>query len=334
LRIATWNVGLERPGPGLLLRDIDRGGDPQVAAIRRIIIALDADILVLTGFDHDPALHALAALAGQLAADGTPYPHLFALNGNNGLPTGFDIDADGRTLEPEDAMGWGRFPGAGGSAILSRLPIQSSEVRDFTTFLWRDLPQSLIPPATDPGLAAVQRLSSHGHWQVPVTLPDDSRLDLLIWHATPPVFDGPEDRNGRRNHDEAAFWLHFLAGRLPFSPPADPVVLLGDANLDPMDGEGRPDALRALLTHPRLQDPAPQGSHSRHDPEQQGNPRLDTALYDQLGGLRLDYILPDRRLRVTGAGVLWPATGDPLLALLDAASHHRPVWIDIALGPD
>jgi hypothetical protein len=312
------------------LRDIDRGTDPQVAAIRQIIASLDADILVLTGFDHDSGLHALSALAGQLAADGHAYPHLFALNGNNGLPTGFDVDGDGRTLEPEDAMGWGRFPGAGGSAILSRLPILSAEAQDFAPFLWRDLPQSLIPPTTDPGLAALQRLSSHGHWQVPVTLPRGQRLDLLIWHATPPAFDGPDDRNGRRNHDEAAFWLHLLAGRLPFPAPPGPVVLLGDANLDPVDGDGRPNALRALLTHPMLQDLAPQGSHGRTDPGQQGDARLDTALYTRLGGLRLDYILPDRRLQVIAAGVLWPAAEDPLLVLLDAASHHRPVWVDIA----
>lgn len=331
MRIATWNVDLERDGPGLLLRDIDRGTDPQVAAIRRVIATLDADILVLTGFDHDPGLHALTALAGQLAADGHPYPHRFALNGNNGLPTGFDVDGDGRTLEPEDAMGWGRFPGAGGSAILSRLPIQIAEARDFAPFLWRDLPQALIPPGTDPGLAAVQRLSSHGHWQVPVTLPDGHRLDLLIWHATPPVFDGPEDRNGRRNHDESAFWLHLLDGRLPFPAPQAPFVLAGTANLDPQDGDGRPDALRALLAHPALQDPRPRGDHGRIDPGHDGDPALDTALYDRLGGLRLAYLLPSADLAVTGAGVLWPRTDDPVAALLAVASHHRPVWIDINL---
>ena len=29
-------------------------------------------------------------------------------------------------------------------------------------------------------------------------------------HPTPPAFDGPEDRNGRRNHDEIRFWSDYL----------------------------------------------------------------------------------------------------------------------------
>ena len=37
-------------------------------------------------------------------------------------------------------------------------------------------------------------------------------LHLLAHHPTPPVFDGPEDRNGRRNHDEAALWTAWLDG--------------------------------------------------------------------------------------------------------------------------
>ena len=32
LRVATWNVGLDRAGPGLLLQDIVTGDDPQIAA--------------------------------------------------------------------------------------------------------------------------------------------------------------------------------------------------------------------------------------------------------------------------------------------------------------
>ena len=35
-------------------------------------------------------------------------------------------------------------------------------------------------------------------------LPDGRRLHLLTWHATPPAFEGPDRRNSRRNHDEAA----------------------------------------------------------------------------------------------------------------------------------
>lgn len=330
VRLALWNVGLERRGPGLLLRDIEKGTDPQIMAILAVLASLDADILVLTGVDHDPGLHALAALATSLQSVGQPYPHLFAPRPNSGQPTGFDVDGDGRLNEPEDAQGWGRFPGAGGTAILSRLPLLPGQAQDFSAFLWRDLPQAGIPPGTDPGLVAVQRLSSHSHLILPVQLPDGSPLPLLIWHATPPAFDDPRDWNGHRNADEAAFWMHFLDGNLAIRPPAEPFVLLGDANLDPMDGDGRTTDLRALLNHPALSDPAPRGTHLRTEPAHRGDPALDTAIYDRLGGLRLDYILPSAGLHILASGILWPPDTDPLAATLATASHHYPLWIDFA----
>ena len=228
-------------------------------------------------------------------------------------------------------MGYGAFQGQGGLALLSRLPVAVETAQDYTGFLWADLPGALLPPDLTPEARAAQRLASVNHWQVDVTLPGGGRLGVLAFAATPPVFDGPEDRNGRRNHDEAAFWRHLLDGALPYPRPVPPFVLLGDANLDPIDGDGRPEALRALLTDPRLQDPQPRGNHGRAEPDQNGDPALDTAFYaDGPGGLRLDYVLPSADLRVTGSGVLWPATG-ALAASLEAASRHRPVWVDIDL---
>lgn len=314
-----------------MLRDIDSGRDAQVAAIVAVISQLNADILVLTGVDYDPGLFALSALALRFQEADTPYPHLYAPRPNSGLPTGFDSDGDGRRNEADEAQGWGRFPGAGGTAILSRLPLLSDQVQDFSTFLWRDLPQANLPPGIDPGLAAIQRLASHSHLILPVLLPDGRHLPLLIWHATPPAFDGPEDRNGRRNADEAAFWLYLMNGKLAADPPAPPFILLGDANLDPMDGDGTSGALRALLNHPALSDLTPRGSHGRVEPDHRGNPEFDTALYRDLGGLRLDYILPSRDLGILGSGVLWPPPDDPLNATLATASHHYPVWIDLML---
>jgi hypothetical protein len=215
-------------------------------------------------------------------------------------------------------------------AVLSRLPIDSEAARDFSGFLWRDLPGALIPEGTDPGLVAVQRLATTGFWDVPV-LTDAGPLHLLAWHATPPVFDGPEDRNGRRNHDEAAFWRLFLDAALPMQPPDAPFVLLGDGNLDPADGDGLRDGMAALLAHPTLQDSRPRGLHGRIEPAHQGDPALDTVIYDGLGGLRLDYVLPAAGLNVTGSGVVWPAPDAPLAADLTAASSHFPVWVDIDL---
>ncbi|MEC9313216.1 MAG: endonuclease/exonuclease/phosphatase family protein, partial [Pseudomonadota bacterium] len=39
VRIATFNTELSRKGPGLLLRDIERGEDPQIAAVIDVILA-------------------------------------------------------------------------------------------------------------------------------------------------------------------------------------------------------------------------------------------------------------------------------------------------------
>ncbi len=329
LRIATYNADLSASGPGLLLHDLGKTELPaQRAAAVQVIAALKADVILLTGIDYDLKGEALAALVARLAAVGAPYPYALPLRPNTGVPTGRDLDGNGRLGEARDAQGWGRFPGEGGMAILSRLPL-GADMRDFSDFLWADLPGNLMPDA-DPAYD-IQRLHTTGAFEVPVLLPDGKTLRLLAFYASPPVFDGPEDRNGRRNHDEAAFWLHLLAGDLPYDSPAPPFVLLGQTSLDPADGEGRPAALRALLAHPALQDPRPRGATGRVDPGHKGDPALDTAMYDGLGGLRVEVILPSADLVVEGAAVLWPPEKDPLAIALVTASRHRPLWVDIAL---
>lgn len=302
----------------------------QQQAVVLAITALDADVLLLTGIDYDAGGQTLAALGDALARAGAPYPYQLALRPNSGVPTGFDINGNARLGEPRDAMAYGRYLGEGGMAVLSRLPIAAQNIRDFTGYLWADLPRGLSDDA-DPALRAVQRLSSGGHYEVPILLPNATSLRLLAYYATPPVFDGPDDRNGKRNHDETAFWLRLLGGDLPFDPPQAPFAVLGQSSLDPIDGEGRPEALRQLLAHPLLQDPAPRGTHGRVDAGQLGDSALDTALYDGLGGLRVQYILPSRDVQVLGAGVIWPPDSDPQAATLTTASRHRPVWVDIAV---
>jgi hypothetical protein len=216
-------------------------------------------------------------------------------------------------------------------AILSRLPVDTGRALDFSTFLWADLPGALLPPDMPTEIRAVQRLSTTAHWDVPLRLPDGGTLRLLAFHATPPVFDGPEDRNGRRNHDEAAFWLRLMDGALPFAPPDAPFAIVGAAGLDPSDGDGRPAALRALLGHPALTDPRPAAPRTETDPDHRGDPALDTAFYGAgVGALRVDYILPSTDLVIVGAGMLSAAAGTALAADLALASRHRPVWVDIS----
>lgn len=323
LRIATYDPGLTRKGPGLVLRDI-RKGDPQVLAAAQVIAAARPDAIVLTGIDWDHEGQALAAFAAVLEDAGHPMPHRFAARPNAGIATGLDLDGDGRRGGADDAQGWGQFSGQNGMAVLSRMPLGA--IVDHSAALWRDLPGTLMPPTEDDA-AAVQRLSSTAHWDIPILTPQGP-LHLLAWSATPPVFDGPEDRNGRRNHDEAAFWLHHL--------PDAPFVLLGNPNLDLADGDGRPQAMTALQDH--AQDPQPRGAFqpqpSGVNASHRGDAALDTAVYDAdgPGNLRVDYVWPARGLRVTASGVLWPAPGDPIFEAVEAASNHRLVWVDIDLS--
>lgn len=299
-----------RKGPGLLLRDIVQGSDPQVSAVIATIAGAEADIIALQGFDYDLENRALSALAEALKAEGAPYPHLFAAPPNAGLRTPYDLDGDGQTGGPGDAQGFGRFYGQGSMALLSRLPIVTAEVETYSDMLWRDLPNALLPTANGapfPSAEAlsIQRLSAHGHWVVPVEHPAWGHVTLLTYHASPPVFDGPEDRNGKRNHDETAFWLRYLEGAFA-PPPEDRFILLGDANLDPLAGDGLGIVMQQLLARSELQDPLPD---------------LPTVIWEQTGPLRVDYVLPSSDWRVTDAGIL---------PINTAASRHALVWVDLA----
>ena len=156
-----------------MLRDILSGEDKAIAAILEVISAADPDILLLTDFDHDAGLAALNAFADLLAKRGTAYPFRFALPSNAGLPTGFDMDGNGALGEARDAMGYGDFSGNGGMALLSRVPIDTGGVADFTDLLWRDLPGTQLPklngrPFPSEDALAIQRLASAGFWIVPV----------------------------------------------------------------------------------------------------------------------------------------------------------------------
>lgn len=291
---------------------------------------LNADVLVLTGIDYDYGQAALTAFAQDLRAAGLDYPFVAALRPNAGVQSGLDLDNNGKLGEARDAMGYGRFAGSAGMAVLSRYPLGAP--RDFSGLLWRDLPGADLPPDMTDAVRDVQLLSSSGHYDLPVTYAQGHTLNLLIWYATPPVFDGPEDRNGRRNKDEAAFWLRLLEGKLPWPAPAPPFILLGQSNLDPVDGDGMHVAMTGLLTNPALQDPQPKGAPGRTDAGQTGDPTLDTAFYGKgVGGLRVDVLLPSADLQVQAAGVNWPADTNPFAATLAAASRHRPVWADISL---
>ncbi len=339
-RIALFSAPLSRDGPGLLLRDILDGDDPQIAAVLAILAEVRPDILVLTDFDWDLDGAALAAFAAAAVDEGLDWPYRHAPMPNAGLASGLDLDGNRRLGEARDAQGYGRFTGDGGMALLSRWPIDLTAARDFSDLLWRDLPGAVLPftaegaPFPFEAAQAAQRLSSVGHWMVPVLLPQSPPLTLLVWSATPPVFDGREDLNGLRNRDEMRFWQEVLDGS--FGPPPEDFVLIGNANLDPVDGDGLRESMAAFLADPMVQDSRPYspGGRAAADPGQNGDPALDTAEWDDPpGNLRVGYVLPSSSLTITDAGVFWPAPDDPQAALLGSdgrrAGPHRLIWLDI-----
>lgn len=295
----------------MLLRDLTRTPD-SFDVVLTPVHETAPDILILTNIDYDHDQAALAALQDVLRQGGTDFPYGFARLPNSGQPTGRDLDGDGKPGTARDAQGYGWFPGDGGLAVLSRFPFATEQVQDLSAVLWRDAPMSRI--AADDPAADIQRLSSTAHWIVPVVMPaPKAPLLLMVFAATPPVFDGPEDRNGRRNADEVALWAHLLDGKLPVQVRA-PFVLAGLANLDPQKGEGVRDVIQGLLAHPRLQDPAPKGPVGPA-----------TADWDEPrpGKLRVSYVLPSQEIKVVDSGVVWH----------DDGTIHKLVWVDVLLPP-
>ncbi len=359
LRVATYNADLTRTGAGRLLNDLGRDElAADLATAVAVIREVQPDVLFLAGFDHDLRGRALAALVARLGEGpgGVDYAHVFHPAGNEGRVSGHDLDGDFLLNGWGDALGWGRFPGHGGIALLSRLPLDVEGARTFRGLRWAELPWAELPvhadgrPFPDAVAQGLRPLSSRSHWDVPVMLPGGGRLHLLAAYPAPPLFDGPERLNRLRNRDEVAFWAHYLDGMevaddqgRVVGPPEAPVVVLGDFNTDPHDGAGLKDGIARLLAHPRLQDPAPASAGGEAAAAAQGgvNARhagpagLDTADWRDTGNgpgnLRVDYVLPDARLEVAGAGVFWPVPGEALAEAVAAGPAHRLVWVDLVL---
>lgn len=330
IRIATYAAPLSRDGPGLLLRDLDKGTDPQIAAIVEVISRVSPDVLTLTDFDFD-----LEGRALRTFAELVDYPYHYARLPNTGMATGMDLDGNGYLGDARDAQGYGRFAGDGGMAVLSRYPI--GDVTDYSAVLWADVPDAVWPvvegaPFPSTQAHAVQRLSTSGHWVVPIQTPDGSAFSILVFAATPPVFDGPEDKNGLRNRDE----LRLIEQMIDTTLGA--FVVAGNANLDPVDGQGFSGAMATFLTDSRIQDPKPRsaGGQAAADHTHIGNPAFDTADWptEGPGNLRVSYVLPSTEFTVLGAGVYWPAPDSPDAAVLGPdgllAGPHRLVWVDVA----
>jgi len=370
VRFATYNASLNRAIEGELVADLSTPDDVQAQTVAEIIQRVRPDVLLINEFDFDASGTAARLFqqnylsVAHNGADPIDYPFRFVAPSNTGVPSGFDLDNNGSVGGGNDAFGFGAFPGQFGMAVYSRYPILTPLARTFQNFLWADMPGALLPD--DPATPApadwysaeeldVFRLSSKSHWDLPI-LVEGRIVHLLASHPTPPVFDGPEDRNGTRNFDEIRFWADYVSGGPTAGyiyddegqdgglPQGSSFVIVGDQNSDPLDGDSIEGSAQQLLEHPRVNaGVAPDSEGAVEQSGLQGganlthesDPRFDTADFSDTapGNLRADYVLPSKNLRIADSAVFWPLSSDPLFRLVGTfpfpSSDHKLVWVDV-----
>lgn len=350
----------------------------QVHNVAEIIQRVNADVLLINEFDFDrngvPTADGVASPLGyssQAAAlfqnnyltashgnavrgttNGINYAYRYTPNTNTGVASGLDLNNNGAIGGGDDAFGFGNFAGQFGMTIYSRYEIVG--VRTFQNFKWKDMPGNLLTndPTNnklwEPGGTGFYndaerdalRLSSKNHVDVTVRI-NGQDVHFLTAHPTPPTFDGVEDRNGKRNHDEIRFWADYIAGADYIYDDQGATgglqdgarfVIAGDYNADPLDGDSfkglvagvNHNAIGQLLNNPLIntsQTPSAEGgvdaathpsNNGTANQSHQGNPAEDTADFSDSapGNLRVDYVLPSANLPMEDAGIFWPADPD------------------------
>jgi hypothetical protein len=375
IRVATFNVALNRKEDGQLVREL-KAGDEQARRIATMVQLVAPDILLANEVDYSDGEAAkllrdqyfLSPQSSPLKPQVSSLVHLFTAPVNTGINSGLDLNLNGRTTDSDDGWGYGSFPGQYGMAVFSRFPISAKAVRSFQMFRWSQMPNAKRPKLVDKATGeerffhsdevwGLLRLSSKSHWDVPIEV-HGMTLHVIASHPTPPVFDGLEDRNGCRNHDEIRLIRDLTSGKEdgkyivddkgevgPLSADSH-FVILGDLNSDPTDGNGIAQGIRDLLNSPRVNAsfvPSSQGAveasrlQGKANQKQKGDPANDTGDFNdnEPGNLRIDFVLPSANCKVVGGGVFWPTAEqlkdiDPKLA--DASDHHL-VWVDIEMIP-
>jgi hypothetical protein len=366
LRIATFNVSMEAgnyaPAGGALsgnelFAQLASGKNQQIKNIAHIIQTVRPDIILLNEFDYtandEKGIKAFLTHYLNVAQDqetAIDYPYFYNAAVNTGVDSGLDLDKDGvASGKGGDAFGFGLYPGQYGMVILSRYPIDKTAVRTFQHFLWQDMPDNLmVTVKNEQGQAwysaqaqRVLRLSSKSHWDVPIDV-NGSTIHILASHPTPPVFDGPENRNGKRNHDEVRFWNDYLDttrasyiyddnGGYGGLAASSRFVILGDLNSSMDNGDSMKEAISSLVGSPKVIQNVPRSEGGElYKP-------LDKAAstYTAAWGMRADYVLPSTYgLTLVDSAVFWPKPNSPLAPLVkdrQASSDHRLVWVDVAL---
>ncbi|MDR6981399.1 hypothetical protein J2X32_000007 [Rheinheimera pacifica] len=366
---ATFNVSMEAQNylpkgqngsPAVLAELLQTDSQPQIRNIANIIQLVRPDVLLLNEFDYiadsDKGIKAFIKNylnQPQGTAEAINYPYFYYNTVNTGQPSPYDLDNDGKaTGIGADAWGYGFYPGQYGMVLLSKYPIDTAKIRTFQQFKWKDMPGFMPTQKADgsPWYSADAwaqfPLSSKSHWDIPLNI-NGKTVHILASHPTPPVFDGEENRNGIRNHDEIRLWADYLTPQKAGYIYDDnglkgglaenaSFVLLGDQNAS-ADNEG--DALNSginmLYKHPRINSSMPPASKggAEHTPD---NPKA--AYHTADWRMRADYVLPSKAgFVLKDSGVFWPVKADPLYPLIGsrgASSDHRLVWVTVELSAD
>ncbi|RRJ32192.1 endonuclease/exonuclease/phosphatase family protein [Halocatena pleomorpha] len=354
---ATYNI------ENLTTEQVQSRGDPQAAAAARVIQEVRPDVLALNELVNNRQASAVkdvpatptntrAFVKNYLCVPqredltGIEYPYVYTPPSNTGVHSGMDLDNDGTVDDTpgdqgyaDDAYGFGQYPGQYALAIISRYPIETDAIRSFRRFRWQDMPDSEIvrDPTYDVRLTDKEadrfRLSSKTHVDVPIACPDTT-VHTLLAHPTPPVFDGPENFNGKRCHDEIRLLADYADGASYVYDDNEQrgglhdnasYVLLGDMNASPGDGE----TLRAVNTY------FLDGEfNTRRFPTSPGGAQAGSPYLTAEFGQQVDYVLPSPDLSVCDSAVVWPSENANKRGLrrdVEAASDHRLVWADVAV---
>lgn len=367
IRFATFNTAFSDAfgidNPGRLASELATTDFHHASVVAEILQRIRPNVVLLNEFDTDLSGASYASFqdnylsVSQMGASPIQYDYVYVAPSNTGVPSGVDLDNNNTIAGAGDAFGFGNYDGEFGMVVLSQFPFVTDEARAFQTFLWKDMPDNAVPTEFySPAAQAILRLSSKSHWDLPIQI-GNKAVHLLAAHPTPPVFDGPEDRNGRRNHDEIRFWADYITpavsdyiyddeGGLGGLPVGQNFVIVGDYNADPFDGDSFDGAISQLLDHPSVDTsliPASLGAvedssmeGGRND-SHIGDPAFDTSDFNPstVGNLRVDYVLPSTNLTLLETNVFWPEQSSELGRLTpnfpNQISDHRLVWADVVV---
>lgn len=365
IRIASFNASLNRGSQGELVTDLSTPGNEQAKKVAEIIQRKKPDVLALLEFDYDKNGDGLRLFqenylsVSQNGADTIFYKYAYIPSSNTGELASVDLDGNGSVSIPGDAYGFGFYPGQYAFVLLSKYKIKVEDVRTFQSFLWKDMPEAMLPKNEDGSsyysddALAVFRLSSKNHVDIPIELPNKKIVHAIIAHPTPPVFDGPEDRNGTRNHDEIRFLNDYVSneeymyddnGNKGGIGETDYFVIMGDMNADSFDGDATGDPISLFEVNEKINQSVLTGSlvpksdggaeaavkQGEANTSHKGNPSYDTGDFSDgnPGNLRVDYVLPSAKSEIVKTGVFWPTDTDSYSYLNDA-SDHKMVWMDL-----